>query len=150
MTLADYKNIYFWEWLHRLLGRLIGLAFALPLLWFAVKRAIPKGYGLRLSGLLILGGLQGVIGWWMVSSGLTERTDVSHYRLAVHLILALTILAALIWTALDLRTLAADRNSRPARLNGFGISVCIVLSSSLCSALIPPVSMPDMFQIPGP
>jgi cytochrome c oxidase assembly protein subunit 15 len=67
MTLADFKFIYFWEWVHRLLGRVIGLAFALPLLWFAVKRAIPSGYGWRLVALLGLGGLQGTIGWWMVS-----------------------------------------------------------------------------------
>ena len=73
MTLADFKFIYFWEWIHRQLGRLIGLAFALPLLWFAVKRAIPSGYGWRLLALLALGGLQGTIGWWMVSSGLSER-----------------------------------------------------------------------------
>ena len=83
MTLADFKFIYFWEWVHRLLGRLIGVAFALPLLWFAVKRAIPSGYAMRLVALLALGGLQGTIGWWMVSSGLSERTDVSHFRLAV-------------------------------------------------------------------
>jgi cytochrome c oxidase assembly protein subunit 15 len=69
MTLADFKFIYFWEYIHRLLGRLIGLAFALPLLWFAVKRAIPKGYGWKLVALLVLGGLQGAIGWWMVASG---------------------------------------------------------------------------------
>ena len=85
MTLEDFKFIYFWEWVHRLLGRLIGLAFALPLAWFAFKRAIPDGYGGRLTALLVLGGMQGAIGWWMVSSGLTERTDVSHFRLAIHL-----------------------------------------------------------------
>ena len=84
MTLKDFKQIYFWEWIHRLLGRLIGLAFALPLAWFAFKRAIPDGYGVRLSALLVLGGMQGAIGWWMVTSGLTERTDVSHFRLATH------------------------------------------------------------------
>ncbi|MET0252345.1 MAG: COX15/CtaA family protein, partial [Novosphingobium sp.] len=98
MTLADYKFIYFWEWLHRLLARAIGLAFALPLAWFAWKRAIPRGYGLRLVALLALGGLQGAIGWWMVSSGLAVRTDVSHHRLAAHLLTALLTLAGLVWT----------------------------------------------------
>jgi len=126
MTLADFKFIYFWEWVHRLLGRLIGLAFALPLLWFAVKRAIPSGYGWRLVALLALGGLQGTIGWWMVSSGLSERTDVSHFRLAVHLLTALFILGGLVWTALDLRQLAAG-HKRSARMTGLGIAVLAVL-----------------------
>jgi len=126
MTLADFKFIYFWEWVHRLLGRLIGVAFALPLLWFAAKRAIPSGYGVRLVALLALGGLQGTIGWWMVSSGLSERTDVSHFRLAVHLLTALFILGGLVWTALDLRQLARG-NDRPARLTGLGLAVLAVL-----------------------
>ena len=103
MSLAEFKFIFFWEWFHRLLGRIIGLAFALPLAWFAVKRQIPRGYGLRLTILLLLGGLQGVIGWWMVVSGLSLRTDVSHFRLAIHLMTALFILGLLVWTALDLR-----------------------------------------------
>jgi heme a synthase len=123
MSLAAFKFIYFWEWVHRLLGRVIGLAFALPLIWFAVRRAIPAGYMPRLASLLALGGLQGTIGWWMVSSGLTERTDVSHYRLATHLLLALFILAGLVWTALDLKRLPAP----PARLTGFGVVVAVVL-----------------------
>ncbi|MEQ1548777.1 MAG: COX15/CtaA family protein [Chakrabartia sp.] len=127
MSLADFKFIFFWEWAHRLLGRLIGLAFALPLLWFAVRKAIPKGYGLRLIALLALGGLQGAIGWWMVASGLTERTDVSHYRLATHLLTALFILAGLVWTALDLRALARNPAARPARMSRFGIGVSVIL-----------------------
>lgn len=120
MSLADFQFIYFWEWAHRLLGRLIGLAFALPLAWFWVKGAIPQGYKGRLLALLVLGGLQGVIGWWMVVSGLAQRTDVSHFRLAVHLLLALFILAALVWTALDLRR-------GRARLTGFSAAVAAVL-----------------------
>lgn len=116
MTLAGFKAIFFWEYLHRLLGRLIGMAFALPLLWFAARRYIPFGYGWRLGALLALGGLQGAIGWWMVASGLSVRTDVSHVRLAVHLITALVLLGGLIWTALDLRALAAFPLARPARL----------------------------------
>lgn len=116
MTLAAFKAIYFWEWLHRLIGRVIGLAFALPLAWFALRRAIPPDYGWRLVALLALGGLQGAIGWWMVTSGLVGRTDVSHYRLAVHLMLAFLILGALVWTVCDLRTLARDATTRPARL----------------------------------
>jgi len=116
MSLEDFKFIYFWEYTHRLLGRLIGLAFALPLLWFAVKRAIPRGYGWKLVGLLVLGGLQGAIGWWMVASGLVDQPEVSHIRLAVHLLMALTIFGLLIWVALDLRTLARSPVARPARI----------------------------------
>ncbi len=127
MTLAAFKGIYFWEYLHRLLGRLIGVAFALPLAWFALRRSIPHGYGLRLVALLALGGLQGVIGWWMVTSGLAERTDVSHFRLAAHLLLALFILAALIWTALDLRGLARDTGARPARVTAVAAWVGLIL-----------------------
>lgn len=127
MSLDDFQFIFFWEWAHRLLGRLIGLAFALPLLWFAWKRAIPAGYGWRLVALLALGGLQGAIGWWMVQSGLSERTDVSHYRLAVHLLTALFIIGGLIWTALDLRMLAGDRNAQPAMLRPFALMVLVGL-----------------------
>jgi heme a synthase len=102
MTLADFKAIFFWEYAHRLLGRLIGLAFALPLAWFAWRRAIPAGFGWKLGAILALGALQGAIGWWMVASGLVDRPDVSHIRLAIHLLTALLIFAALIWVALDL------------------------------------------------
>ena len=118
MTLAQFKFIFFWEWVHRLMGRLIGVAFALPLLWFAAKRAIPQGYGWKLVGLLALGGLQGVVGWYMVMSGLVDRTDVSHLRLSAHLLLALAIMSALIWVALDLRQLARIGQNRPARFRG--------------------------------
>jgi len=131
MTLAQFKFIYFWEFIHRQLGRLIGVAFALPLAWFALRRAIPGGYGWRLTALLALGGLQGAIGWWMVASGLTLRTDVSHYRLATHLLTALFILGGLVWTALDLKALAADPASRPARLTGFGAIVLAILAIQL-------------------
>ena len=117
MTLAGFKTIYFWEYLHRLLARTIGMAFAVPLLWFWARKRIPAGYGLRLVALLALGGLQGVIGWWMVMSGLSVRTDVSHIRLAVHLLTALVTLAGIVWTALDLRTLARNPVATPARLD---------------------------------
>ncbi|GLS98723.1 heme A synthase [Sphingobium jiangsuense] len=127
MSLEDFKFIFFWEWSHRLLGRLIGLAFALPLIWFAARRAIPRGYGPRLVVLLALGGLQGAIGWWMVASGLVDRTDVSHYRLAVHLLTALLIVAGLVWTALDLLDLNRDASARPARLTPFALLAALVL-----------------------
>ena len=127
MTLAEFKFIYFWEWVHRLLGRVIGLAFALPLAWFWLKQAIPAGYKPRLLALLALGGLQGTIGWWMVSSGLSARTDVSHYRLAVHLLTAFIILGGLVWTALDLKALAKNPAAKPATINMFTATVFAIL-----------------------
>ncbi|MEO6112882.1 MAG: COX15/CtaA family protein [Sphingomicrobium sp.] len=127
MGLAQFKVIFFWEWVHRLLGRLVGLAFALPFAWFAWKRAIPKGYGWRLIALLLLGASQGALGWYMVQSGLADRTDVSHFRLSAHLLTALFILAGLIWTALDLRRLARTGEDRPARLAGPAVAVSLVL-----------------------
>jgi heme a synthase len=127
MDLAAFKQIYFWEWLHRLIGRLIGLAFAVPLAWFAYRRAIPRGYGWKLAGLLLLGGAQGVLGWYMVMSGLSERTDVSHFRLSAHLLLALAIIGALVWVALDLRRLAATGEDRPSRLTGLGAATLAIL-----------------------
>jgi cytochrome c oxidase assembly protein subunit 15 len=128
MTLADYKFIYFWEWSHRLLGRLIGLAFALPLAWFWARRAIPRGYRPRLLALLALGGLQGVFGWYMVRSGLSgEVTDVSHFWLSIHLLTALFTLAGLVWTALDLLALERDPAVRPARLTAFATLAGVVL-----------------------
>jgi cytochrome c oxidase assembly protein subunit 15 len=118
MTLEEYKFIFFWEWFHRQIGRVIGLAYALPLAWFWIRQAIPDGFKPRLLGLLALGGLQGAVGWWMVTSGLTQDVKVSHFRLATHLMLALTTLAALAWTALDLR--ARARGERKAGLTFWG------------------------------
>lgn len=127
MSLADFQFIYFWEYLHRLIGRVIGIAFALPLAWFWVKRRIPAGYRWRLVALLALGGLQGAIGWWMVASGLVDRPDVSHLRLALHLTTALVILGGLVWTALDLLALDRDPGARPARLTGLAGGVLALL-----------------------
>jgi heme a synthase len=127
MTLSQFKFIFFWEWLHRLIGRLIGVVFAIPLIWFAVKRAVPKGYGWRLVGLLVLGGMQGALGWYMVMSGLVDRTDVSHFRLSAHLLLALAIRTACIWVALDLRQLARTGENRLARLTGPAVGAIAVL-----------------------
>src|SRR5688572_18891324 len=128
MTLADYKGIYFWEWLHRLLGRVIGLAFALPLVWFWARRAIPAGTKPRLLLLLALGALQGVFGWYMVRSGLSAQvTDVSHFWLSIHLLTALVTLAGLVWVALDMRALARDPHAQPSRLTGFAALTGAVL-----------------------
>lgn len=127
LTLAGFKWIFFWEYIHRLLGRLIGSVFALPLLWFAVRRQIPKGYLWRLLALLALGGLQGAFGWLMVRSGLSVRTEVAPLWLATHLLTALFTLSGLIWTALDLFQLARNPLSRPAHLTRIGIVTAVVL-----------------------
>ncbi len=136
MTVDQFKTIFFWEWIHRLLGRLIGLALFLPWLALMLYRAVngsqarwslPPGYGLRIFALGALVALQGTIGWWMVASGLSERTDVSHFRLAIHLLTALTILAGLIWTALDLQAVSKNSNARPARMTRLGALVLAVL-----------------------
>lgn len=131
MSLGAFKAIFFWEWLHRILGRLVGLALLVPLAWYAWRRAIPAGYGWRLFALAALVGLQGAIGWWMVASGLTERTDVSHFRLATHLLTALFLLAALVWTARDLGVLARDPGARPARLTVPAVGVIAILFAQL-------------------
>lgn len=129
MTMADFKFIFFWEWAHRLLGRLIGLALLLPLAWWWMKGQIPPGYKPRLLALAALVGLQGTIGWWMVASGLVGRTDVSHYRLAVHLMTALVILGGLVWTARDLSALA--RGQARSRVTAGAAIVGLVLALQL-------------------
>lgn len=118
MTLATYKFIFFWEWVHRLLARSIGMVFALPLVWFWLRGAIPAGYKPRLIALLALGALQGAVGWWMVQSGIVHDVKVSHFRLATHLLVALTTLGGVVWTALDLIALAQGRAA--ARLRPLG------------------------------
>jgi cytochrome c oxidase assembly protein subunit 15 len=128
MTLDGFKHIYFWEYLHRLLARAIGAVLAIVLIAAWWKRAIPRGYGSRMLIIFALGGLQGVIGWWMVYSGLQFRTEVSHLRLATHLLAALLIFSALIWTALDLFGLARDGAARPARLTGHGVAALVVVA----------------------
>ncbi len=100
MDLEAFKFIYWWEWSHRFLGRFIGVAFFIPFVLFAATRRIERSAMPRLLGLFVLGGLQGLLGWYMVKSGLVDRVDVSQYRLAAHLTLALSIYAAILWTAL--------------------------------------------------
>lgn len=127
MSLDGFKAIFFWEWLHRILGRVVGLAMVVPLAWYAWRRSIPAGYGGRLLALTSLVGLQGAIGWWMVASGLEYRVDVSHFRLAAHLLTALFLLAGLVWTARDLDGLARGTATHPARLTGSGVAVIAIL-----------------------
>ncbi|MEQ1651907.1 MAG: COX15/CtaA family protein [Hyphomicrobium sp.] len=103
MALDDFKFIYWWEWSHRFLGRIIGIVFALPLVMFWAAGRLRAGAPLKMLGVLALGALQGGIGWYMVSSGLADRVDVSQYRLALHLSVAMAIFALLVWLALDER-----------------------------------------------
>ena len=98
MKLAEFKTIFWWEWSHRLLGRVIGVAYLLPFLWFLWRGALSAELRRRLWLIFGLGALQGAVGWWMVASGLSQRVEVSQYRLATHLVLALLIFAAIVWT----------------------------------------------------
>ena len=129
MTLAQYQQIYFWEWLHRVLGRVIGLAMVLPLVWLWLRRAVPPGYSGRFAALAALIGLQGVFGWLMVRSGLSGRTAVAPHWLAIHLVTALVALGATIWVARDLRALA--RGAPRSRLTGFAGLAFAVLAIQL-------------------
>jgi cytochrome c oxidase assembly protein subunit 15 len=102
MDLAGFKGIFWWEYFHRLLGRLIGVAFLVPLAWFAARRQIPAGYRWPLAGIFALGALQGVMGWYMVQSGLVDDPRVSQFRLTAHLGLAFVIFGAMLWAGLSL------------------------------------------------
>ena len=101
-TIQDFKDIYFWEWLHRLLGRFIGLVFIIPFLYFLIRKQLTKSTIKKSIVLLILGGFQGFLGWYMVKSGLIDKPDVSHYRLAAHLTTAFITFAYTFWVALDI------------------------------------------------
>jgi cytochrome c oxidase assembly protein subunit 15 len=98
MSLSEFKTIFWWEWSHRLLGRVIGAVYLLPFLFFLWRGALSAELKRRLWLIFALGALQGAVGWWMVASGLSQRTEVSQYRLATHLVLALVIFAAIVWT----------------------------------------------------
>ena len=114
MTLSEFKEIFWWEWSHRLLGRFIGVAFLLPFLFFLWRGGLSSELKRRLWLLFALGGLQGAVGWWMVASGLSGRVEVSQYRLATHLVLALVIFAGIVWTVRRLSP--RPRVTAPARL----------------------------------
>ncbi len=131
MTLSAFKHIFFWEYAHRLLGRLIGLVYALPMLWFFAKRAVPMGHGVRLVILLGLGGAQGAVGWLMVKSGLTDRVNVEPAMLAAHLGMALILMGAVLWTACDMRLLTRNPAARPVRPTPWGALTVLVLFAQL-------------------
>ena len=123
MALADFKTIFLWEWVHRILGRLVGMSLIVVTAWAWLRGRIPHGFKPRLLALIALVGVQGALGWYMVSSGLAVRTDVSHFRLSAHLLTALLVLGGLTWTALDLR----HPDKGPARLTLTGMWVIAVL-----------------------
>src|SRR5277367_6034653 len=135
MSLDAFKTIYWWEWTHRLIGRVIGAVFLLPFLWFLWRGAIGPGLRGRLWFIFGLGALQGAVGWWMVASGLADRVEVSQYRLATHLLLACIIYAALLWTAqrFDERPEALT----PARVRAGAIGLLVlVLAQIYLGALV--------------
>jgi cytochrome c oxidase assembly protein subunit 15 len=139
--MEGFRQIFWLEWLHRLWGRLIGLAYAAGLAWFWLRGAIPAGWKPRLLGLLALGGLQGVIGWYMVASGFEAgRTEVSPYRLVLHLGLALVIFAALLWSALTLlhpagRAGPEARRVRPAVRATFALVALAMLAGGFVAGI---------------
>jgi cytochrome c oxidase assembly protein subunit 15 len=135
MSLEAFKVIYWWEYAHRLLARGVGVLFALPLFYFWLSGRIERGLGLRLTGLLLLGGLQGAIGWWMVSSGLVDRTDVSQYRLATHLLMACIIFAATMAVARGLAPHSAAPADR-ATQRFAGILVLLALAQIYLGGLV--------------
>ncbi|HEU4855114.1 MAG TPA: COX15/CtaA family protein [Nitrosospira sp.] len=129
MSLDEFKYIFWWEYFHRLLGRVIGLAFFFPFLYFIAKKAIDRPLGLKLAGIFILGGLQGGMGWYMVKSGLVDNPHVSQYRLTAHLGLAFAIYAAMFWVALDLLFPAGASlvNSKTRSLRRFSIGLTTLI-----------------------
>jgi cytochrome c oxidase assembly protein subunit 15 len=139
MSLDEFKTIYWWEWAHRFLGRLIGVAFFVPFIVFWGLGYIPRPLLPRLIGLFLLGGLQGAVGWYMVKSGLVERTDVSQYRLAVHFGLALVILGYMLWLLFGLggerqATIAASRGRGAVWIAGLVLALIFV--QMLAGALV--------------
>lgn len=114
MTLEEFKGIFWWEYLHRLWGRLLALAFLVPLVWFLIRGRLTRAEAPRLIALFALGGLQGFAGWFMVASGFQDRVDVSQYRLVIHLMLALAIFALMLWYAFDYLDAAPLKGERKA------------------------------------
>ena len=135
MSLAEFKTIFWWEWVHRFWGRLIGVVFLLPFLWFLLRRRIPVGLTPHLVAVFLLGGLQGALGWFMVASGFAERTDVSQYRLAAHLGLALIIYGYLFWLWLGL-VAPVERSREGGRLRGPLLALLALLALPLVAGAL--------------
>jgi heme a synthase len=127
MSLEEFKTIFWWEWTHRLLGRLIGVAFLLPFVWFLWRGWIEPQLRARLWIIFSLGALQGAVGWWMVVSGLTDRVEVSQYRLATHLSLACVIMAATLWTAEGLSNRPVSVAPKRVRLSAIVLAIAVLV-----------------------
>ncbi len=129
MSLAEFKGIFWWEYVHRLLGRAIGVVFFVPLVWFAARREIPREFTWKLATIFALGALQGALGWYMVKSGLVDDPRVSQFRLTAHLALAFAILGAMLWIGLSLvYPQRADLHTRPqrrARARSFALAALV-------------------------
>src|SRR5258706_15752266 len=135
MTLDCFKSIFWCEYVHRLLGRLTGAVFFLPLLWFALRGKIPRALGWKLAGILALGAAQGALGWYMVQSGLVDDPRVSQYRLTAHLGIAFLIYAAMLWIALDLLFPRAGPGFRGLRRFAFAL-VALIFAMVLSGGLV--------------
>lgn len=133
MTLDGFQFIFWWEWAHRQIGRIIGLVFFIPLVWFWVRDRIPRGYKWKLVSFLILGGLQGAMGWYMVKSGLVNDVRVSQYRLTAHLGLAFLVFGLMFWTALGLLRERRDYPAAPAGVRSLALFVLVVVSLMVLS-----------------
>lgn len=136
MSLDEFKTIYWWEWAHRLLARGVGILFGVPLLFFLATGRVEKRLRWPLFGLLVLGGLQGAVGWWMVASGLVDRVDVSQYRLATHLTLACLIFAAIVWVMRGLAPHSADPVPSDGLKRGAGWLAGLVLVQIYLGGLV--------------
>ncbi|MEL6201307.1 MAG: COX15/CtaA family protein [Pseudomonadota bacterium] len=136
MSMAEFQFIYWWEWGHRFLARFLGLAVGIPLLFFLVTRKIDPRMRLQTSAIFALICFQGFIGWWMVSSGLTERVDVSHYRLATHLTMAAIILGLMVWTARGLAPHASDLKPTASSHKAAAILVFLTLLQIWMGAMV--------------
>ena len=128
MTLSEFKVIFFWEYLHRMLGRLLGLLFLIPFGWFLIRKKLDRKQTWRALLLLGVGALQGMMGWYMVQSGLVDVPAVSHYRLAAHLFIAFVIFGLCVWFALDLRESRNGHAFRSGRLFGWGVLLLVLIS----------------------
>ncbi|MEY8849284.1 COX15/CtaA family protein [Psychroserpens sp. XS_ASV72] len=137
-TLEDFKDIYFWEWIHRVIGRFIGVVFIIPFLFFLVRKQLSKPTIKKSIILLLLGGFQGFLGWYMVKSGLVDNPDVSHYRLAMHLTTAFVTFAYTFWVALDLMfpmKKDIDKNVRNVIRIGLGVLLLQIIYGAFVAGL---------------
>ncbi|WP_407051431.1 COX15/CtaA family protein [Methyloraptor flagellatus] len=136
MDLAAFKFIFWWEWAHRFLGRMIGVVFFVPFVAFLATGLIARRDAGRFAAIFVLGGIQGAVGWWMVASGLVDRVSVAPYRLAVHLTLASIIFAALVWTAASLGRNDRRENEAPRIRTGAALVVAMVFVQIFLGALV--------------